>query len=115
MTSLRLFQGPLFMACFALAGCLLAFSAPAQTSTTVDWRYTVRPQDTVSNLALRYLKPSLTWQELARYNRLSNDGVIRVGEQLRMPLSWLAVKQAQAKLTAISGDVQIQDLKGGWR
>lgn len=115
MTSHRLFQGRLFLAWFGLAGCLFALSASAQTSATVDWRYTVRPQDTVSNLALQYLKPSYTWQELARYNRLPNNGVIQVGAQLRMPLSWLAVKQAQAKLTAISGDVQIQDLKGAWR
>jgi hypothetical protein len=66
MTSHRLFQGRLFLAWFGLAGCLFALSASAQTSATVDWRYTVRPQDTVSNLALQYLKPSYTWQELAR-------------------------------------------------
>jgi hypothetical protein len=93
----------------------LALGAFAQTNTVVDWRYTVRPQDTVSSLARQYLKPSISWQELARYNRLPDEGLIRVGSQLRMPLPWLAVKQAQAKLTAISGDVQIQPVNGAWR
>lgn len=100
---------------FGTAVLLSVLYATAQTSVSVDWRYTVRPNDTVSSLARQYLKSSVTWQELARYNRLPSDGIIQVGTQLRMPLQWLAVKQAQAKLTAISGDVQIQDANGVWR
>ena len=110
-----LYRGPIAKAVQVLAGFLLALGASAQTSANVDWRYTVRPQDSVSSLAQQYLKLSVSWQELARYNRLPNDGVIQVGMQLRMPLRWLAVKQAQAKLTAISGDVQIQPVNGAWR
>lgn len=105
-----------FFKTFLVAVVLLSVvCASAQTQVSADWRYTVRPNDTVSSLARQYLKPSVTWQELARYNRLSNDGIIQVGTQLRMPLHWLAVKQAQAKLTAVSGDVQIQDTNGVWR
>lgn len=115
MTPYRLLHGPISRVVCGLAGLLLALGALAQSSATVDWRYTVRPNDTLSNLARQYLQPTFTWQELARYNRLSRDSVIQVGTQLRMPLRWLTVKQAQAKLTAISGDVQIQEPNGTWR
>ena len=115
MTTHRLSHGPIVKALLGLAGLLLAMATAAQTPAVVDWRYTVRPQDTVSSLAQQYLKPLHTWQELARYNRLSNNDVIQVGMQLRLPLHWLAVKQAQAKLTAISGDVQFQPVNGAWR
>jgi LysM repeat protein len=98
-----------------LTGCLLACAVQSQPSTGVDWRYTVRPQDTVSELARQYLKPSVSWQAFAQYNRLPDADIIYAGTKLRMPLAWLAVKQAQAKLTAISGDVKIQWVDGTWR
>lgn len=91
------------------------FFAIAQTSTGNDWRYTIRPQDTVSDLTRQYLKPHVSWQTLANYNRLPDANVIFAGAQLRIPLRWLALKQAQAKLTAISGDVQIQHADSAWR
>lgn len=115
MTSFRQYCGQISKVVLGLIGLFFALGALSQTSATVDWRYTVRPNDTVSSLARQYLQPSVTWQELARYNRLSNHSIIQVGSQLRMPLRWLTVKQAQAKLTAISGDVQIQDINGVWR
>ena len=115
MTLHSLFRGRIVQAVLGLAALLLALGASAQISAAVDWRYTVRPKDTLSSLAQQYLKPSVTWQELARYNRLSNDGVIQVGMKLRLPLHWLTVKQVQAKVTAISGDVQILVVNGAWR
>lgn len=115
MTSHRLFRGRQFLAGMGLASALLAMGVGAQTPVNVDWRYTVRPNDTMSYLARQYLKPSYSWQELARYNKLPETGVIAVGTPLRIPLNWLATKPAQAKLTAISGDVQIQDPNGTWR
>lgn len=115
MNPYHAFHGLIAKAVTVLAGWLLALGALAQSVAAVDWRYTVRPQDTLSSLARQYLNPSVSWQELARYNRLSEDGVLQVGAQLRMPLRWLVVKQAQAKLTSISGDVQIQAVNGAWR
>ena len=96
-------------------GFLTIFSAHSQNSASHDWRYTIRPQDTVSDLTRQYLKPNISWQTLAKYNRLPDANVIYSGTQLRIPLRWLALKQAQAKLTAISGDVQIQPVDGAWR
>lgn len=101
----------------ALFGAVLAFAGHAQTlaSSSIDWRYTVRPHDTVADLSRLYLKPSVSWQELARYNRLPDAQRIQVGTQLRIPLHWLVARQAKAQLSAMSGDVQIQQLDGVWR
>lgn len=101
-----------WICCF---GFFTVFAAHSQTSASHDWRYTVRPQDSVSDLTRQYLKPSISWQTLAKYNRLPDANVIYSGTQLRIPLHWLALRQAEAKLTAISGDVQIQPVDGAWR
>ncbi len=91
---------------------MLTFVSQAQSTASTDWRYTIRPQDTVFELTRQYLKPSISWQTLADYNRLPDANAIQAGMQLRMPLRWLALKQAQAKLTALSGDVQIYAVNG---
>lgn len=115
MTRHERFAARLMKTMCGLSVWVLALGACAQTSAVVDWRYSIRPDDTVSSVARQYLKPTITWQALAKYNRLLDAGVIRVGAQLRIPLHWLAVKQAEAKLTAVSGDVQVQTFNGVWR
>lgn len=99
----------------AIALLGMPVQAQAQAVNPIDWRYTVRPQDTVSDLTRQYLKPGISWKMLAEYNRLPEPNVIHAGTQLRLPLKWLALKQAQARLTAISGDVRIQSQEGVWR
>lgn len=97
-----------------ISALFMAVSVQAKTTGSADLRYTVRPKDTVSSLTQKHLKPSIGWQALARYNHLPNEHVIHPGTQLRVPLRWLAAKQAQAKLTAISGEVQIKSVGGAW-
>jgi hypothetical protein len=87
----------------------------AQNDAGADWRYTVRPQDTVSDLTRLYLKPNIRWIDLAQYNRLPDANRIQAGTQLRMPLRWLSLQQTHAQLTAIAGDVQTRQLDGIWR
>lgn len=91
------------------------FGAYAQSLGSNDWRYTVRPQDTVSELSRLYLKPHISWQMLANYNRLPDPNIIHTGTQLRVPLKWLAIKQSNAKLISISGDVRVQSAEGVWQ
>lgn len=96
-------------------GLLAVAAAHSQATESHDWRYTVRPKDTVSHLAQQYLKPNISWAQLARYNLLPDANHILVGAQLRIPLRWFAHKQAHAKLTSSAGDVQIQLPEGTWR
>jgi hypothetical protein len=70
-----------WICCF---GFFTVFAAHSQTSASHDWRYTVRPQDSVSDLTRQYLKPSISWQTLAKYNRLPDANVIYSGTQLRL-------------------------------
>lgn len=100
-------------ATWALLLCIGA--AQAQNDVGADWRYTVRPQDTVSELTRLYLKPHIRWHALAQHNRLPDANRIQAGTQLRMPLRWLSVQQTHAQLTAIAGDVQTRQLDGTWR
>lgn len=99
----------LFLAVFSW--CLVTH---AQTGTESDWRYTVKPYDTLSGLTRQYLKVGVNWQDLARHNHLPNADLIHTGTKLKIPLIWLAARQAEVQLTAISGDVQIQQLNGVW-
>lgn len=100
---------------WGLAIALLMLDVQAQTAQGMDWRYTVRPQDTVSELTRAYLKPGISWKMLADYNQLSEPDLVRAGAQLRMPLRWLALRQAHARLTALSGEVRVQSTEGEWR
>jgi hypothetical protein len=80
-----------------------------------EWRYTIRPGDTVSGLSKEHLKLSVSWATLANYNDLTNPNMIKAGKQLRIPLKWLMIKQAHAELTTVSGDVQVLSEQGQWR
>lgn len=99
----------------ALLLLLCIGSAQAQNDAGTYWRYTVRPQDTLSELTRLYLQPHIRWHALADYNRLPDANRIQAGSQLRIPLSWLSVRQTHAQLTAIAGDVQTRQLDGTWR
>lgn len=88
--------------------------AIAQTIKSDDWRYVVRPKDTLFEFSRKYLKKSVSWQDLAKYNQVSDPLKIQSGVELRVPVKWLSVKPAQARLTVISGDVQIQTVDENW-
>jgi hypothetical protein len=80
-----------------------------------EWRYTIRPGDTVSGLSKEHLRLSVSWATLANYNGLSDPNTIKAGKQLRIPLKWLMIKQAHAELTSVAGDVQVLSKQGEWR
>lgn len=90
------------------------FSVMANDNEKIDWRYIVKPNDTVSILQERYLKPSINWKKVSEYNKLKNPNVIYPGQRIQIPLQWLAIIQASAKLTMISGHVEVQSSQGSW-
>lgn len=53
-----------------------------QTSTTNDTVYTVKSGDTLSGIAYKY---NTTYQELAKYNNISNPSIIYIGQKIRIP------------------------------
>lgn len=98
-TLLRIVLAALSLAC--------AGSAAAQ-----DWTYHARPGDTLWDLGTRYLKPSISWQELQSYNVVADPYRLPTGQVLRFPIAWLRVEPAPARVLAVRGPVQVVDGNG---
>ncbi|MCS6781420.1 MAG: LysM peptidoglycan-binding domain-containing protein, partial [Geminicoccaceae bacterium] len=88
------------------------FGAPAGAA---DWLYTVRPGDHLWNLAQRYLNDRGRWLELGRYNGLPDPDRLEPGTTLKIPVAWLRIRPAPARLAAVRGPVRIYAADGGER
>lgn len=87
---------------FAWLPALLA-AAPAEP--VPEWRYTVRPGDTLIGLGRTYLNNPDDWRELQRLNRVINPYHLFPGTSLRVPLTLLKQQPAPAKVVSVSGQV----------
>ncbi|MCX7514071.1 LysM peptidoglycan-binding domain-containing protein [Frateuria hangzhouensis] len=63
---------------------------PEQALGHASRRYVVRPGDSYSTLAARYLGDGARFLILARYNGSTDPSMLRVGQTLRLPASGLA-------------------------
>lgn len=70
-----------------------------------DWTYTVRPGDSLWELANRYLNPNIGWQRLQEHNRVDDPRHLAPGSTLRFPIAWLRVQPAGARVVAVHGRV----------
>jgi len=96
----------------SLSGRLLMLAALLLTAAPVlaeDWNYRVRPGDTLWDLGTRYLKPSVSWEQLQAHNHVADPYRLPPGTQLRFPIPWLAVQPAPARVLATRGRVQVGD------
>ncbi len=71
-----------------------------------DWTYRVRPGDTLWDLGTRYLKPTISWQELQSHNIIADPYRLPTGQALRFPIAWLRVEPVPARVLAVRGPVQ---------
>lgn len=99
----------------ALLCAILAITVVGPVNAQEEWRYTVRPKDTISGVTSQYLKSDIPWPLLARYNQMANPNSIQPGQQLRIPYKWLSMKQSHAQLITVSGQVRIQVAEASWR
>lgn len=67
-------------------------TSPTTTTITTgsDTVYTVKAGDTLSAIASKY---GTTYQKLAAYNGISNPNVIRIGQQIKIPVSGKTIDQ----------------------
>lgn len=63
-----------------------------------DWLYTVRPGDTLWDLSERHLLDVAYWQRLQDYNDVSDPSRMPPGLRLRIPIRWLKVQPAPARV-----------------
>lgn len=89
-----------------LCFCFLLSSASAQT-TPVEWRYSARPGDNLTDISLKFLSKKYDWKDIAKYNGITNDDLIMVGQELLIPVAWLLAKPAPAKIIQLAGLVEI--------
>lgn len=99
-----------------LAGWLLAASVLAAPAPVADvapeWRYTLRPGDTLIGVAAQYLARPADWPQLQRHNRIADPYRLTPGSALRIPLAWLRSTPAPATVVAVSGQARVS-LPGG--
>lgn len=97
---------------FPVAGlCLFmlpAWATESNSDAVPDWIYTVRPGDTLIELAQTYLNQPNNWRALQRDNRIADPMAIPTGTQLRIPANLLTHAPSSAKLIAVVGDVQFR-------
>ena len=80
--------------------------APTLRATPADWSYRVRPGDNLWDLAARYLKPAIPLQKLQDYNQVGDPLHLPPGTTVRVPVAWLRLSPAPAKVLAVIGDAQ---------
>jgi hypothetical protein len=98
--------GRIFALITALAlGCT---SALAQDGPPAEWRYSVRPGDSLMSIARLYLKDADQWPRVARHNQLQSPDVLLTGQILRIPVAWLRQEPGTASLVSSTGLVSVQ-------
>lgn len=103
-------NGPALFGSTILALIALASPIPASAQTTTI-NYVVRPGDTLSGLADRYLVRPGAYHEVARLNRVREPRRLPVGHILRLPVPLLRSEPAQARIATVRGPVSVQ--RGG--
>lgn len=88
----------LAVACILLPALLASAGAAAQ-----EWRYRVRPGDTLWDLAALHLQPGVPWERLGQHNAVPDPLRLRPGTMLRVPVAWLRVEPAPARVVAAHG------------
>lgn len=86
--------------------CILLMHAPAMAAEVApEWRYTIRPGDTLIQFSQRYLIRTADWAQLQKLNRVINPRRLVPGQTLRVPLALLKQRPAPAEVLAVSGEV----------
>lgn len=93
---------------YAAALCLLmaasaAPAAPVADTALPEWRYTLRPGDTLIGVSQRYLVRPHDWPRVQRLNRIADPYRLVPGSTLRIPLAWLKQTPAPATVVAVAG------------
>lgn len=80
---------------------------PVADSQAPEWRYTVRPGDTLIGVSARYLAAPARWSRLQQHNHIGNPRRLVPGSTLRIPLAWLRHEPAPATVVALTGQVRL--------
>ncbi|MGP4844384.1 FecR domain-containing protein [Marinobacter sp. 1Y8] len=80
---------------------------------TVDWTYTLRPNETLDQISKRLLGNGHTLAALTRYNRIDDPKAVMPGQSIRIPVNWLEKQPEPAVALAVAGSAQrLQGIDG---
>lgn len=86
----------------------IAAAAAAQIPPGDPIHYTVRPGDTLSQLAMRYLAPGHDWRDLKRIWHVDDPQHLRAGGTFAFPRSWLRWTPDKAQIVSVRGIVSVK-------
>lgn len=92
----------------------LAFAASAQGESPA-WQHTVRPGDTLIDIAGRYLSQPRQWPAIKKSNRIADEHRLSPGTALRIPATMLRREPAQATLETMNGAVRWRAEAAAWQ
>ncbi|MCG8315108.1 MAG: FecR domain-containing protein [Pseudomonadales bacterium] len=72
-----------------------------------EWIYTFRPGDTLWDLCEKYIAARDCWKKIATRNQVQEPRQIKPGTRLYLPISWLKVLPASAKVLAKRGEAEL--------
>jgi hypothetical protein len=92
---------------------VLLLAAPAWAAAPVDdavpeWRYTLRPGDTLIGVSARKIARPGDWPRVQRHNRIANPYRLTPGSTLRIPLAWMRQTPAPATVVAVTGLARVK-------
>ena len=99
---------PWLFSILLFAAFVCAF-APSALAAPADWNYRVRPGDNLWDLAGRYLKPDIPWQQLQDYNHVADPLHLPPGSSMQFPVAWLRQAPAPAHVVAVIGSATVKD------
>ncbi|MDD5329419.1 MAG: FecR domain-containing protein [Sulfuricella sp.] len=89
----------------SLAVFLLA-CLPIAAHADEAWTYSVKPGDSLIDIADGYLAKPWYWHKLQELNRVPEPKRLVPGTTLRIPLAWLKKEAAVAEVVRVQGDAQ---------
>ncbi|WP_287813254.1 FecR domain-containing protein, partial [Achromobacter sp.] len=100
-----------------LSGLLLAIPSHSQPAGALgeNFIYRVRQGDTLINIAATYTRNQANWSPLQSLNQVATPERLPIGLELRIPLSMIPERAADARVVHVSGQANLdgQALKPG--
>src|SRR5690554_1845552 len=81
--------------------------ANASSQTAPEWVYTLKAGESFTEVASDLLIKSYSAGRLLQYNAIENAAMLGEGDRIRIPLSWLKRQPDPARVTSVSGSVQL--------
>ncbi|MGO1461799.1 MAG: FecR domain-containing protein [Marinobacter sp.] len=87
-------------------GSATTMASPAG-NTVPEWIYTLKPGESFAEVAKDLLAATHSAGRLRQYNHIENSATLGEGDRVRVPLSWLKRQPNPARVTSVSGNVQL--------